>query len=120
MRALPLAAVVVALAGCIVVPAQRHRPPPPPPPAAAPPPAPAPRAISQQQAIDIAFRLAGERRLQVTQVKHVHLDGSGRWHVELRGHRDRARVLLDARDGRVLRAKFKDDRGRDEGEDWED
>jgi hypothetical protein len=118
MRALPLAALVAALAGCVVVPARRYPPPPPPPaappPAPVPPPAPAPRAISQQQAVDIAFRLAHERGLAVDRVKHVHLDGRGRWHVELRGHRDRARVLLDARDGRLLRGAFKDD------EKWDD
>jgi hypothetical protein len=37
------------------------------------------------------------------------LEGRGRWHVDLRGHGDRARVLLDARDGRLLRGAFRDD-----------
>jgi peptidase YpeB-like protein len=117
MRALPLAALLAALSACIVVPARRPPPPPPPPPAApapAPVPAYAPAYISEQQAVDIAFRLARERGLGVDQVKHVHLDGRGRWHVELRGHHDRARVLLDARDGRVLRAAFRDE------DRWED
>ncbi len=113
MRALPLAAVAMALAGCIVVPARRYQPVAAPPPAAPPPPAPAPApppsAISQHQAVEIAFRVAHERGLAVDRVKHVHLDGRGRWHVELRGHHDRARVLLDARDGRLLRGSFKND-----------
>ena len=111
MRALPLATLLAALAGCIVVPARRYSPPPPPPavaPAPVPPPAPAPRGISREEAVEIAFRIAHERGLAVERVKHVHLDGRGRWHVELRGHRDRARVLLDARDGRLLRGAFKD------------
>jgi hypothetical protein len=120
MRALPLAVLLAGLSACIVVPARRYPPPPPPPPppAAAPAPAPAPAYapayLTEQQAVDTAFRIARERGLRVEHVKHVHLDGRGRWHVELRGHGDRARVLLDARDGRLLRAAFRDD------EPWED
>ncbi|HEY6006177.1 MAG TPA: hypothetical protein VIV57_25080 [Anaeromyxobacter sp.] len=118
MRALPLAVLLAGLSACIVVPARRYPPPPPPPPEAAPAPAPAPAYapayITEPQAVDIAFRLARERGLRVERVHHAHLDGRGRWHVELRGHGDRARILLDARDGRLLRAAFKDD------ERWDD
>ncbi len=106
MRALAAALLAFALAGCIVVPA-RHYPPgqPPPPPA----PAPAPRFLSEAQAIDLAFRHAHERGLRVDRVKKAHLDSAGRWHVDLRGNRDRAKILLDGRDGRLLRANLKDD-----------
>ncbi|HEY6097907.1 MAG TPA: hypothetical protein VIW03_00660 [Anaeromyxobacter sp.] len=115
MRALPLA-LLLGLAGCIVVPARRYAPPPPPPPPPAAP-APVPVLISEQQAIDLAFRIARDRGLGVDRVRHAHLDGRGRWHVELRGHGDRARVLLDARDGRLLRGAFK---AEDRDERWDD
>ena len=118
MRALSLAVLLAGLSACVVVPARPYAPrPPPPPPPAAPPPAPAPAFISEGQAVDLAFRIARDRGLRVDRVKHVHLDGRGRWHVELRGHGDRARVLLDARDGRLLRGKFKGD---DDDERWDD
>lgn len=112
MRALAAPLLAFALAGCIVVPARHYppgRPPPPgPPPSAAPAP-PAPRLLSQAEAIDLAFRHARERGLRVDRVKKAHLDSAGRWHVDLRGNGDKARVLLDARDGRLLRANLKDD-----------
>ncbi len=104
------------LGGCVVVARPRPAPPPPPPP---PPPAAAPALISEGQAIDIALRLARARGLAVDRVQHANLDGAGRWHVDVRGHGDRAKVLLDGRDGRLLRGKFKSkgDHGRD---DWDD
>lgn len=119
MRALPLAVLLAGLAGCIVVPARRYPPPPPPPPGA-PPPAPAAAFISEQQAVDIAFGIARDRGLGVDHVKFARLDGRGRWHVELRGHGDRARVLLDARDGRLLRGAFKGEDHDDRDERWDD
>lgn len=95
----------LALSGCIIVPARPHRPPPPPAPA----PAPAPRMLSQDQAIDLAFRHARGMGLRVSQVKKAHLDSAGRWHVDLRGGGDKAKLLIDARDGRVLRSDLKGD-----------
>ncbi len=105
----------------------------PPPPAAPPPPArPAPpprRYLSERQAVDVAFQIAQDRGLDVERVRHAHLDGAGRWHVEL-GGRDRANLVLDARDGRLLKGQFKQ-RGHghghghghdddDQGEEWDD
>ncbi len=106
MRALPLIAAVATLCGCIVVGPRPYRAQP----AgfAAPPPAPAPARISQEQAIDVAFRAARERGLDVDRVHHLNADGAGRYHVDLRGRRDKAKVLVDARDGRVLRLDTKD------------
>ncbi|HET8539897.1 MAG TPA: PepSY domain-containing protein [Anaeromyxobacter sp.] len=103
MRALPLAAVLAALPGCIVVEPHRH--------AASPPVSAAPpvrAAVTQEQAIDIAFRAAQGRGLDVDRVHHVNYDGSGRWHVDLRGRRDKAKALVDARDGRILKLDTKD------------
>lgn len=95
-------------------PAPVARPPPPParppapPPEAGPAPAPAPAAyLSQREAVDTAFRLARQRGLEVDRVKSARLDEAGRWHVELRGHGDRATLLLDARDGRMLKGRFR-------------
>jgi hypothetical protein len=75
----------------------------PPPPAASP----APGFISEDAAVDLAFQIARQRGLQVDRVRRVHLDGAGRWHVDVRGRGDRALLLLDARDGRLLRGKFR-------------
>jgi hypothetical protein len=106
MRALPLAAVAIAaaLSGCVVV--DRGAPRAQPAPVTAPPP-PA-RRISQEQAIDAAFRAAQERGLDVDRVHHVNHDSSGRWHVDLRGRKDKAKVLVDDRDGRVVKLDGKD------------
>lgn len=101
--ALPLAA-AAALSGCIVVgPGPRHRAQP-----VAYAPAPAPAGVSRDQAVDLAFRAARERGLDVDRVHHVNADASGRWHVDLRGRRDKAKVFVDARDGRILRLDGKD------------
>jgi hypothetical protein len=114
MRSL-LLALALATAGCIVVPAHtyyRSPGPPPPQPAAA-----GPRLLSEQEAVDVAFHFARSRGLQVDRVSHAHMDRDARWHVEVRGHgHDRAKVMVDARSGRVLRASLRDDKGRDEGE----
>ena len=94
--------------------------------------APAPVAaagISREQAVDVAFRIARDRGLSVDRVQHASLDQTGRWHVDVRGHGDRARLLLDSRDGRLLRGRFKargggheggHHGGDDQGEDWDD
>jgi hypothetical protein len=101
MRALPLAAVVAGLAGCIVADPYRS------PPTWPPPSAPAEGAVSRDQAVQAAFRVAAERRLEVERVLHAHLDSVGRWHVDLHGTRDRAQVVIDARDGRFLQGRFR-------------
>jgi hypothetical protein len=101
MRALVPACLVV-LAGCYA-----HAPAPEPPAVPAQP-APAAPVLSRAEAIDVAFAVARERGLEVTRVRYAHLDAAGRWHVELRGRGDRARVLLDARDGRLLRGRFRE------------
>jgi hypothetical protein len=110
MRALALAGLLL-LGGCVAY----TQPVPPP----APPPAPAPRPayLSQRQAVDIAFQICRDRGLAVETVQRAHLDGAGRWHVEL-GGRDRARLLLDGRDGRLLKGKFNPHAASDE--EWDE
>jgi hypothetical protein len=96
MRARLLAVLLLA-SGCVVhatVPAE-------------PPPAPAPL-LSEQQAVDAAFAIARQRGLAVDRVTYARLDPKGRWHVELAGTGDHARLLLDGRDGRLLRGKFRE------------
>lgn len=94
------------------------RPPPPPPGPEARPPAPgaAPsageRLLTEEEAVDAAFRHARERGLSVDRVRRAQLDREGRWQVELRGGYDRARMLIDARDGRLLKGKFRARGGR--------
>lgn len=89
-------------------PAPQQPPPPGPAPQAAPPPAPRPGYLGRDQAIEAAFRVARERRLQVDTVKHAYLDEpAARWHVDVAGPRDFARVVLDARDGQLLKGRFR-------------
>ena len=116
MRTVPLLGLL--LASCVAAP---PRPPPPPPPAApraeAPPPPPAPARpalLSEAEAVRIAARFVRARGLDVQRYK-AKLDGRQRWTVDMRAQRgdDRAKVLIDARDGRVLKAKL-----RREDPDW--
>ncbi len=110
-------AVALLLGGCYVqarVPVGEPAAPPPPPPEPISAP---PAVISQRQAVDIAFAVARERGLEVTHVQHARFDRAGRWHVELRGRGDRAKLLLDGRDGRLLRGKFREHGRDDQGED---
>jgi hypothetical protein len=98
-----------ALAACVVV----ETPPPPPPVAsaaqAAPPaPRPAPAGLSEREAVAKAFDYARDRDLRVDRVVEARLDANGRWLVELRGQGDRARMLIDARDGRLLKGQFRE------------
>lgn len=109
MRAFAAACLLV-VAGCYA-----HAPAPPPEAAPPAPPAAPAQGISSDEAIRIAFAVARERGLDVSEVRRVHLDRAGRWHVEVRGEGDRARMLLDARDGRLLKGRFRDD-----DPDWED
>jgi hypothetical protein len=129
MRALALTS-LLSLAGCLVYaqPEPPYAPPPTRPPPSAPPgpdagpqpesgPAPAPPSsqgghISERQAVDAAFEIARERGLVVDRVRRARLDAQGRWEVELHGAYDRARLLLDARDGRLLKGKFRAQAGR--------
>ncbi len=78
MRAIALVP-LLALGGCILEARAPLRPMPPTGYSEAPAAAPAPAGnISRDQAIEIAFRVAGERGLQVDQVQHVSLDQAGR------------------------------------------
>jgi len=85
---------------------------PPAPAAAAPAPAAtsaAPRMIAEPEAIAVGTDYARSHGFPVSRVKHVHLDGAGRWHVELQGEtsRDVAKVLVDGWTGQVLKANLK-------------
>jgi hypothetical protein len=74
-----------------------------------PPSAPARRIIDERQAVDTAFRLCQDRHLRVDRVERTSLDSAGRWHVILVGAADRAQLLLDGRDGRLLKGRFRQD-----------
>ncbi len=109
--------------GCVVH--ERVPPPPPasppPPPAAPPSPPPSARApmpqgpIDERGAVRAASDFARGRGLIVERYK-AKLDGHGNWRVELRSDRghDKAKVLVDGRTGRVLRAKLH------ESDSWDD
>jgi hypothetical protein len=73
--------------------------------------------LTEQEAVNVAVGHARANGLSVRRVKHAHLDGAGRWHVELRGDHghDKAKMLVDGWTGQVLRARLKD-----EDRDWED
>ncbi len=73
--------------------------------------------LTEEEAIGVATNYARSQGLSISAVKHAHLDGAGRWHIDLRGDRghDKAKMLVDGWTGQVLRAKLKDaDR------DWDD
>lgn len=115
MRSL-LLGLLVASAGCLFVPARTYYQPGPPVPAGSRPPS---TFLSESEAVVVAGQYAESRGLQVDRATRAHLDGAGRWHVELRGRgNDRAKVLVDARTGRVLKAQLRD--GRDREDAWED
>ncbi|BDG03363.1 hypothetical protein [Anaeromyxobacter oryzae] len=121
MRAPALAGLLL-LGGCVTYVRPYPAPVPPPAPAEspAPPPRPAPRAyIAERQAIDIAFEICRDRGLSVETVHRAHLDGAGRWHLDLRG-RDRATLLLDARDGRLMKGQFRQRAQVGGDEEWQD
>ena len=97
MRPSVLGALFLLLTGCIVY--GRHPYPAQPGPE---PSGPARRIISQEEAVEQAFRLCQDRELRVDRVERANLDSTGRWHVTLAGYLDRAQMLLDGRDGRLL------------------
>jgi hypothetical protein len=92
---------LVLLAGCVVYERRPYAPEP----AQAPGP-PVQRLLAEEQAVDAAFRLCRDRDLQVHRVESATLDAAGRWHVSLAGYADRAWMLLDGRDGKLLRGRF--------------
>jgi hypothetical protein len=62
--------------------------------------------ITEDQAVNVAFRLCQDRAVRVERVEHARLDPAGRWHLTLAGLSDRAQVLLDGRDGKLLKGRF--------------
>jgi hypothetical protein len=102
MKPSVLGALFLLLAGCIVY--GRHPYPAQPGPEQS---GPARRIISQEEAVEQAFRLCQDRELRVDRVERANLDSTGRWHVTLAGYLDRAQMLLDGRDGRLLRGRFR-------------
>jgi hypothetical protein len=99
MRSVAYVLSAVLLAGCVVYePARTVR-------TAAPA---APRVISQGEAVRRAFDVCDERGLDMDRVHHAALDAEG-WKIELRGPTgDRAKLLLDAESGRLLKGRFRD------------
>jgi hypothetical protein len=97
MRLAPLA-LLLAVTGCIVVPA---RPPPPPPPSR-----PA-QLLTEQQAVDVAADYARSRGYQILRTTRAVLDARARWHIDLTGPDSHANVLVDALAGRVLKARLR-------------
>jgi hypothetical protein len=83
-----------------------------------PPPPPAPRVIDERAAVKIAADHVRSRGLVVDRFR-ADLDAHGHWRVELASThgKDRARVLVDAATGRVLKAALRDVPA---GDDWED
>jgi hypothetical protein len=113
-----LALVSLLAAGCVVHERLPDPPPDDPPPAPARPPAPAARSslLAKNEAVRIAADFVRKRGLEVQRFR-ARLDGQGRWRVDLKGEGgdDRATVLVNARTGKVERARIK------EGEpEWEE
>jgi hypothetical protein len=112
-----LAAALALCSACIVV--ERPAPvrtyaqgaAPPAAPAAPLPPARPAGGLDEREAVAKAFEYARDRGLEVDRVTHAHLDDRGRWHVELRGAGDRAKMLIDVRDGRLLKGRFRETDG---------
>ncbi len=67
--------------------------------------------LTEAEAVNVATGYARANGLSVNRVKHAHLDGAGRWHVDLRGDhgKDKAKVLVDAWTGQVIKASLKDE-----------
>lgn len=115
-----VAVLLLGLSSCFLPPFNTEPSPPPPRPTPAPaptpyptypPPAPTTREVlPEEEAVGVAMQYVRSKGLSASEVRNAHLDGAGRWHIELRGDRgrDRAKVLVDGWTGRVLRAKLKD------------
>jgi len=107
------AAPIVALlaAACYVGPPRYYQPPPPAARPAPPPAAPVRRMLTEGEAVNVAVGYARANGVEASKLKHAHLDGAGRWHVELRGdrNRDKAKVMVDAWTGQVVKASLKDE-----------
>lgn len=101
MRPFVLGAALALLAGCVTYEGHAYAPPL----AATVAPQPS-RLLSEQEAADVAFRLCQDRALRVDRLKRARLDSAGRWHLTLAGFTDRAQVMLDGRDGKLLRGRF--------------
>ena len=101
MRPFVLGAVLALLSGCVTY--ERRVYAPAPAGAAA---AQAPQLLSEDEAVDVGFRLCQDRALRVERVEHARLDGQGRWHLTLAGLSDRAQMVLDGRDGKLLKGRF--------------
>ncbi len=99
MRPFVLGASLLLLAGCVVYERYPYSPGPAPY-------GPVRRIITQEQAIEQAFRYSQDRDLRVDRVQSATLDSAGRWHVTLLGYVDRAQMLLDGRDGKLLKGRF--------------
>jgi uncharacterized membrane protein YkoI len=109
-KAAPMVALLAA--ACYVGPPRYYQPAPSPPPAARPAPAPqSRRMLTEAEAVNVAMGYSRANGVEVSRLKHAHLDGAGRWHVELRADRgkDKAKVMVDAWTGQVVKASLKDD-----------
>jgi uncharacterized membrane protein YkoI len=107
-KAAPLVALLAA--ACYVGPPRYYQPPPAPRQAPSPAP-PARRMLAEAEAVNVAVGYARANGVEASRLKHAHLDGAGRWHVELRGDRskDKAKVMVDAWTGQVVKATLKDE-----------
>ncbi len=96
----PVLAALLVLTGCVVYDRRPY---------AAPPPAQANWArISRDQAVEQSRSgSAPTGELRVDRVEQARLDDAGRWHVRLAGYLDRAQILLDGRDGKLLKGRFR-------------
>jgi hypothetical protein len=99
MRRLLLASLL--LPGCIVYERRVYSPPPEPAGLAQ------ERVLSEQEAVDAGFRLCQDRGLFVDRVERAERDPEGRWHVTLAGYLDRGQMMLDGRDGKLLKGRFR-------------
>lgn len=101
MRPLVLGVILLLLEGCVVYERRPYAPAP-----GAAPAQPARRLLSEDDAVDVGYRLCADRGLRVDRTERARLDSSGRWHVALAGNGDHARMLLDGRDGKLLKGRF--------------
>lgn len=101
MRPFVLGVVLLLLEGCVVYERRPYAQPEGPAPAGS-----ASRILSEEEAVDIGFRLCADRGLRVDRVEHARLDSQGRWYVSLAGFGDRGQLILDGRDGKLLKGRF--------------